>query len=45
MTLALDAMTDLHADAHHNSLTRIFPRLGETGATRDILELLERTRA
>jgi hypothetical protein len=33
-------MTDLSADAHQNSLTRIFPRLGETGITADILEIL-----
>lgn len=45
VTLAVDAMTDLHADAHRNSLARIFPRLGETGSTRDVLDLLERTRA
>ena len=42
VTLAVDAMTDLHADAHQNSLARIFPRLGETGSTRDVLDLLER---
>jgi nicotinamidase-related amidase len=40
VTLAIDAMTDLSADAHQNSLTRIFPRLGETGFTADILVLL-----
>jgi nicotinamidase-related amidase len=40
VTLAVDAMTDMSADAHHNSLTRIFPRLGETGTTQDILALL-----
>jgi nicotinamidase-related amidase len=33
-------MTDTNADAHHNSITRIFPRLGETGTTREIIELL-----
>jgi nicotinamidase-related amidase len=38
--LAVDAMTDMNADAHHNSLTRIFPRLGETGTTQEILDLL-----
>jgi hypothetical protein len=27
---AADAMTDGSAEAHHNSITRIFPRLGET---------------
>ncbi|MFP3711639.1 cysteine hydrolase, partial [Paraburkholderia sp. SIMBA_009] len=37
---AVDAMTDLSAEAHANSLERIFPRLGETGTTRDVLELL-----
>ena len=40
VVLAIDAMTDMNADAHHNSLTRIFPRLGETGTTQDILDLL-----
>ncbi len=41
ITLAVDAMTDLSADAHINSLTRIFPRLGETGTTREIIALLD----
>lgn len=41
VTLAVDAMTDLNADAHANSVERIFPRLGETGLTREILALLE----
>jgi nicotinamidase-related amidase len=45
VTLAVDAMTDLNPDAHTNSITRIFPRLGETGTTREILDLLDRTRA
>jgi nicotinamidase-related amidase len=40
VALAVDAMTDTNADAHHNSLARIFPRLGETGTTQDILDLL-----
>jgi hypothetical protein len=34
-------MTDLDADTHENSVTRIFPRIGETGATADILGLLD----
>jgi nicotinamidase-related amidase len=42
VTLAVDAMTDIDADAHVNSLKRIFPRLGETGATQDIIDLLGR---
>jgi len=41
VTLAVDAMTDIDADAHHNSIRRIFPRLGETGSTADVLALLE----
>jgi nicotinamidase-related amidase len=42
VTLAVDAMTDMNADAHHNSITRIFPRLGETGTTQEIIELLDK---
>ncbi len=42
VTLAVDAMTDMNPDAHHNSITRIFPRLGETGTTREIIELVEK---
>lgn len=41
VTLATDAMSDTNADAHANSITRIFPRLGETGSTREIIALLE----
>jgi nicotinamidase-related amidase len=40
VALAADAMTDMNADAHHNSITRIFPRMGETGTTREIIDLL-----
>jgi nicotinamidase-related amidase len=40
VTLALDAMTDLRAEAHEYSLASVFPRLGETGSTQDILNLL-----
>jgi nicotinamidase-related amidase len=42
ITLAIDAMTDLNAEAHANSITRIFPRLGETGTAQEILDLLEK---
>ena len=41
VTLAIDAMTDMNPDTHTNSLTRIFPRLGETGTTADILAHLK----
>lgn len=40
VTFAIDAVTDLSADAHMNSVTRIFPRMGETGQTADVLALL-----
>ncbi len=45
VTLAVDAMTDLSAEAHTNSITWIFPRLGETGTTQEIIALLDSTRA
>ncbi|MFE3185462.1 hydrolase [Streptomyces violascens] len=44
VTLATDAMTDLSPQAHLNSIERIFPRLGETGTTAEISELLAKTR-
>ncbi len=42
VTLALDAMTDRSIEAHENSIARIFPRLGETGTTAQIIALLQR---
>jgi nicotinamidase-related amidase len=45
VTLATDAMTDMNADIHENSVTRIFPGIGETGTTAEILSLLASTRA
>ena len=44
VTLAVDAMTDTNPDAHSNSIMRIFPRLGETGTTQEIINLLDSTR-
>jgi nicotinamidase-related amidase len=43
VTLARDAMADMSAETHRNSVERIFPRLGETGTTDEILALLEAT--
>jgi len=43
VTLAIDAMTDLRAEAHAYSIAQVFPRLGETGTTREIIDLLERS--
>jgi hypothetical protein len=34
-------MTDLDADAHHNSVARIFPKLGETRTTGQLTDLLD----
>jgi nicotinamidase-related amidase len=45
VTLAVDAMTDTNPDAHVNSVTRIFPRLGETGTAQEIIDLLDSTPA
>ena len=44
VTLATDAMADMNQEAHDNSLTRIFPRLGESATTAEIIELLAKTR-
>jgi nicotinamidase-related amidase len=40
VTLVVDAMTDLSADAHRHSVETIFPRLGETAMTDDVLDAL-----
>ena len=45
VTLAIDAMTDARPDAHDYSIANVFPRLGETGSTQAIIDLLERTNA
>lgn len=38
ITLAQDAMTDRVQEAHENSITYIFPRLGEVGITDEVIE-------
>ncbi|MET7905160.1 isochorismatase family protein [Streptomyces sp. NPDC005355] len=40
VTLATDAMTDIDAEAHRNSVEKIFPRLGVSDSTDAILALL-----
>jgi nicotinamidase-related amidase len=40
VTLATDAMTDARPEAHAYSLAHVFPRLGETGTTQEIITLL-----
>lgn len=45
VTLAVDAMTDARPEAHAYSLSAVFPRLGETGTTQEIIDLLQTPRA
>jgi nicotinamidase-related amidase len=45
VALAADAMTDLSTDAHERSLKLIFPRLGETGTSQEIIDVLQGRRA
>ena len=40
VVLVIDAMTDRDADAHRHSVEKIFPRLGETDTTANVLKLL-----
>jgi len=42
ITFAIDAMTDMNADAHERSLQYIFPRIGEVDDTDQIIEMLEK---
>jgi nicotinamidase-related amidase len=45
VTLPTDAMTDMRPEAHEYSLAHVFPRLGETGSTQDVLDLLAKRSA
>jgi nicotinamidase-related amidase len=42
VTLATDAMTDMREEAHDYSIRNVFPRVGETGSTQEIIALLEK---
>jgi nicotinamidase-related amidase len=44
VTLAVDAMTDRSSEHHNWSLAKVFPRIGETGTTEEIVNLLNKTR-
>jgi len=44
VTLALDAMMDMNAEAHAATVKFTLPRLGETGSADDIIALLDRSR-
>ncbi len=41
VTFVVDAMRDRDPDAHRQSVEKIFPRLGETTTTTDLLKLLK----
>ncbi|MCU1396443.1 MAG: isochorismatase hydrolase [Ilumatobacteraceae bacterium] len=41
VVLVTDAMTDRSAEAHDNSVERIFPRIGETTTTAELLAALD----
>ncbi|ARN81668.1 isochorismatase family protein [Methylocystis bryophila] len=45
VTLTTDAMTDMRPEAHDYSIGKVFPRLGESGATREIIDLLPKRNA
>lgn len=45
VTLAIDAMTDRRTEAHDYSLRNVFPRLGETATTQDIINELAKRKA
>lgn len=42
VTLAIDGMTDIREEAHQYTIRNVFPRVGETGSTKEIISLLER---
>jgi len=41
VSFAIDAITDGDAEAHANSVSRIFPKLGETGSSAAFITLLD----
>ncbi|MFT4084148.1 MAG: isochorismatase family protein [Nocardioides sp.] len=45
VTLAVDAMTDTDAMDHEHTVSRIFPKRGETGTTAEVLAALAATSA
>jgi len=44
VTLAIDAMADMNPAVHANSIANIFPKLGETGTSEEIVALLDQRR-
>jgi nicotinamidase-related amidase len=44
VVLATDAMTDADADSHRHSIERVFPRIGETATTAEVIDTVGATR-
>jgi nicotinamidase-related amidase len=44
VVLATDAMSDPDAESHRHSIERVFPRIGETATTAEVVEKVEATR-
>ncbi|WP_297620102.1 isochorismatase family protein [Nocardia sp.] len=44
VVLATDAMIDPDADSHRHSIERVFPKLGETATTAEVIDMVEATR-
>lgn len=44
VVLATDAMGDPDADAHRHCVERVFPKLGETATTAEVIDMVEATR-
>jgi nicotinamidase-related amidase len=42
VVLATDAMADHDPDSHRHSIERVFPKLGETATSAEIIEFLDR---
>jgi nicotinamidase-related amidase len=45
VSLALDAMSDVREEAHEYSIRSVFPRIGETGLTKEVIALLQERNA
>ncbi|HEY3688078.1 MAG TPA: isochorismatase family protein [Streptosporangiaceae bacterium] len=44
VVLATDAMSDPDADSHRHSVERVFPKLGETATTAEVVDMVGATR-
>jgi nicotinamidase-related amidase len=44
VVLATDAMSDPDADSHRHSVERVFPKIGETATTAEVIDKVEATR-